>query len=328
MNSRDDDKTEVYNLNTDENSTAYQEAVPYQDEYQYEAQNGYQQQEEYTSYSAPYQVYSTDEYTNPYTEIDIESLEFDNLPEDATSNNWVQRPYYDALHESYRELLNETSEYHYAYHTAYKHNESLVSDNNALQNELNTRSTENEAAKARNEKKERELLEKEQRFEDERIRRKWWIIGLSAFATLMTIALLILGVKYNSEVNKNLNNSDIGTVQQEQLNTMRDSVSKAQQERNDAQRVNQELQDQVNQLKRDLDDSEERAKSAEESLKESNDTLDEMTQKISELSSATPETTTIATTVTEQVQSRSQPVVTTTVEVPASDDSSPTTTSE
>lgn len=317
MNNNYDDKTEIFDPKDEENTEEY----PYNQENAQQDETVYGEHE-YSDYedspTQEYQQYSPEDYTSPYSQVDISAFAFDNLPEEATSNEWVQRPYYDQLHDLSEGLFQDASEFHRSYWTAYRHNENLLSENESLKNEMNARSAENESAKARNARKEQELNERERKEEDDKIRKKWIIIALSVATALLAVSFIILGIKYNHEISNNQNNDNMSAVQQEQLNTMKDSMNKAQQEKNDALKSNQDLQNQVTKLQDDLKASDEKLKTAEESLKESNDTLDQMTEKINEMSTSAAQTTTATTTVTEQATGGyGNSTVTTTVEVPS-----------
>lgn len=261
---------------------------------------------------------NNEEYDNSN---DLSYYAINNLPQGAYSNGWVAGEWYESLYIHTDNLMYDNAELSKEVTDVHAQNEMLREQNNEMQDTMHSTSAENESFKARNESREHELDEREVE-QDEKIKKmKIFMYCAIAAAILGLVFATFFGVKYSNEVKDNRNNTSMSSVQEEQLNGMKEDLTRAQQQKNDAEAASKNLQGEVDRLNTELKTSNDKLESAEKSLEESNKTMDEMTEKINSLSDKTPETRTVtsATTITEQSNSGNLPPVTVTETTPPGD---------
>lgn len=242
-------------------------------------------------------LYNVDDFQEAYNQELTESGEYDfsldnliddyksefnynNLPSGHKYGDWVAKSDYDGLYDAMVEISDISQDTISSFYqqfqqlSAYAQEKETVIDK--LQNQINQYSNQDRASSTYNERRQRELDDRERAIESEKQKNKallYGSIGLAAIMTILTITFLFMwqGAKSDSE-----SEAQRGSAHQERIAELETSLQSSKADMGTLESQNKDLQTK-------LDSANKRADNAEKAVKDVRKQSDEKDKEIEKL---------------------------------------------
>lgn len=245
--------------------------------------------------------------------IDDYKHEFDynNLPSGHKYGDWVAKSDYDGLYaamEDISEISQDTiSSFYQQYQQLSAHAQEKETAIESLKNQVNQYANQDRASTSYNERRKRELDEREESIESEHKKKKALLYGSLALAALMVLLTVIFFFMWQSAKSDSDSEAQRGTAHQERISELESSLQSNKTELSNAQGQNKELQGKLDSANKRADDAEKAVKDIRKQSDDKDKEIDKLNQDIDKMENdpvtttvtQTPDNETITSTVTQ-----------------------------
>lgn len=229
-----------------------------------------------------------DDYKNEF--------EYNNLPSGHKYNDWVAKSDYDGLYsamEDISEISQDTiSSFYQQYQQLSAHAQEKETAIETLKNQVNQYASQERASTSYNERRKRELDEKENAINTEHKKKKAIIYGSIAAAIVMLILTIVFFFLWQGAKNDSDSQAQRGNAHQERISELESSLQSNKTELSNIQGQNKDLQGKLDSADKRADDAEKAIKDVKKQSDDKDKEIDKLNQEIDEMDEG-PATTTV-----------------------------------
>lgn len=300
------------------------------DEYDDQETRHIGEEENYSSYDPDPEtrvLYESDSFQEAYNQEWADSGEYDfsldnliedyksqfaynNLPAGHKYGDWVAKSDYDGLYDAMidvAEISQDTiSSFYQQYQQLSTHAQERETLIDSLRNQVNQYSNQDRASSTFNERRQRDLDERERSIEAEKKKNKAVLYGSIGLAAIMTILMISFLFMWQGAKNDSESEAQRGSAHQERISELESSLQSSRTDLSNAQSQNKELQTKLDSANKRAEDAEKAVKDVRKQSEEKDKEIEKLNQDIEKLEeepvtstvTQTPDAQTITSTIT------------------------------